>query len=69
MQSLWRDGRVDSDDNRSSQAIELPWNDRGRYGNLPDIHSREFKEKGKHVDYRKIRRNLELESYGQGHYC
>jgi len=27
------------------------------------------KKKGKHVDYLKIRRNLELESYGQGHYC
>jgi hypothetical protein len=28
-----------------------------------------WKKKRKHVDYRKIWRNLELESYGQGHYC
>lgn len=28
-----------------------------------------MKKKRKHGDYRKIWRNLELESYGQGHYC
>jgi len=33
------------------------------------LKSKSKRKKRKHVDYRKIRRNLELESYGQGHYC